>query len=395
MPTVLPSILANERETVVFAKKETTFGVGVKPSATDQVLVTGEVDPFQNLGFIADQQRRNTYSEISEFAGRYEPGELTLPIYVKPSGSAGTAPEGDVLFEALFGRKVTTGGVSVEYLPLRLSDTRPSLTVWVKKGHFVYMCWGTLINRGRFPLRADNSDEALSRCEFGGIFTELRWTGTDELGVAIAGPGPTTTFTAKDARKFTVGSFIKIGADDNSGAGFEVTAVNYSTNVVTISPGISGSVDVDTLITPWLPAGTEAGEPVHGRLGSATRGGVSLPLLSAEVTYEHPLKLLNEEKNGKDFADRFVHTGKRSVAVTAEIYFDANASRFFYDAKTNVKADMVFPWGTVAGKTITLTTKNVRLSAPRVSGGEEKIERLEGKAFASSSFDDEVVLKFS
>jgi hypothetical protein len=394
MATVLTSLLAHERETSVFVKAETTFGVGVKPGASDQVLAIAEIDPAQNLPRIADAQRRNTYSMLSDFPGRFEPGELTLPIYMKPSGSAGTAPEGDILYEALFGRKVVTGGVSVEYKPLLVGGTRKSVTIWVKKGHFVYMCWGTLLQRGRFPLRAGNGDDALSQVEFSAQFAELRWTGTDELGVAIAGPGPTTTFTAKDAKKFTVGSYIKIGNDDNGGAGFEVTAVNYGTNVVTINPGVSGAVAVDTLIAPWLPAGTEAGEPVHGRLGIATRGGVNLPLLSGEIIYSFPAKLMNEEKNNKDFADRFIN-GQREVSVSAEIYFDANAARFFYDYRNNVKANMAFPWGTTAGKTITLTALNVPLDAPRISGGEEKVQRLEGKAFASAALDDELVLKFS
>ena len=64
-----------------------------------------------------------------------------------------------------------------------------------------------------------------------------------------------------------MGSRVVIGNNDNSGAGFEVTAVNEATKVLTISPEIAGAPAVDTLITPWVPTGSESGTLIHGRLG--------------------------------------------------------------------------------------------------------------------------------
>ena len=120
-----------------------------------------------------------------------------------------------------------------------------------------------------------------------------------------------------------------------------------------------------------------------------------MPLLSGQMTYEHPIKLLNEEKNGQDYATRFIHTGKRTVMANCDIYFDAKAPRFFYDSRHDVTADTVFPWGTTAGKIITLTAKNVNLRTPKVAGAEEKIQSMQGKAFGSSSLDDELSLIFT
>lgn len=400
MATQLPLILASERETEVFAKEETTFAAGVKPAAGDYIPLIGTLDPVQNLGYILDRQRRRTFSEVNEFPGRYEPGALTLPMYMKPSGSAGTAPIGDVLYKAWAGRKTINAGVDVQYSPLRMGvDARPTVTIWVIKGHFVYMCWGCLLTRASIPLRGNNDESAMSQISFDVSFAELRWTGTDELAATLSTGA--STFTAKDAKKYTIGSYVKFKTvagvvDDNSAAGYQVTEVNYSTKVVTFSPVLAGAgLATDDLVLPWTPTGTDAGNAVHGRLGTATRGGVSLPLLSGEIRWGLGVKLLNEEKNGKDFADRFVSVGTRTLEVDADIYMDANAPRFFYDAKNNVKADMAYVWGTTAGSIITATCKNVRFAAPTTSGEEEKVEQLRGKGFASSSFDDECVLKFS
>jgi hypothetical protein len=132
---------------------------------------------------------------------------------------------------------------------------------------------------------------------------------------------------------------------------------------------------------------------VHGRLGSATRGGTTLPLLSGEISLDNKLDLLNEEKNGLDFPNRFVQPEQRIVQANAEVYFDANVAQYFYDAAQQVRGDLLFPWGTTAASRVKLTAKNQELDVPEVSGT-KKVLKLTGQAFASSSFDDELVMLF-
>jgi hypothetical protein len=395
MATVLPNILAFARESLVFAKAETTFATEVKPTAADQVLMAGEGSVSQNRGFIADPQRRNTYSPLPDIAARYEPGSISFPMLIKPR-TPGTAPDGGQLLKALFGRETIVASTSVKYHPLRTSDTRQSLTVWVKDGHFVYRCLGTVLTKGSFPIAAGNSEEALGRVALEGTFAELRWTGTDELAATLNTGA--TTFTAKSAKKFTIGSYVGFRAasgatNDNSGAGYQITAVNYGTNVCTFTPALAGTgLAADDLIYPWLPTGSENGVIVHGRLGDVTRGGVSLPLMSGEIVYEFPVKLMNEEKNGQNFATRFATAGIRSVTANVNVLFDANAGSWWYDVSQAVQADLICNWGTASGARYKLTAKNQLLSAPQVSGNEERIVALNGKAFASSSYDDELEL---
>lgn len=394
----LKDILAIDRETLLFAKEETTFGVGVKPAAADQVLVAGEGRIRQARGYITDQQKRNTLSMLSRIAGRFEPGEATIPVYIKPSGTAGTKPEGAQIYKALFGREVVNASVDVRYKLLRISDTRPSDTLWFKQGHFVYMAWGTVFNRMSAPIRAGNTDDAVAQMTLDAFFAELRWTGTDLANETFTTPAQ-TDLTVVDARKFTVGSYIQkkdqsTGAiDDNGGAGFQVTAVDTGTNILTITPGIT-NVNTNDIIEPWLPTGTELGNPVHGRLGLATRGGVNLPLLSSEVILDNKIKMLNEEKNGLDFPNRFLHGTARDVNINTDVYFDANVSKFFHESKESTRADVTIPIGNVAGKQVKFLLKNVELNPPDVSGAEEKVMRIEGVAFASATFDDELEMVF-
>lgn len=389
MATVLPQILSFQREAVAFAVAEASYGVEVKPGVTHQVLIAGDGNVAQNRGFIPDPQRRNTYSALPDSPGRYEAGTASLPMLIKPR-ALGTAPDGSVLLKALFGRETIVGGTSVKYHPLRIGDLRQTVTLWIKDGHFVYRCLGWIPTRGTFPVRADNSEESLGRVNLEGSFAELKWTGTDEMAAAAAGAA--TALTVKDAKKYSIDSYIKIGANDNAGAGYRVTAINYGTNVLTITPGLTGAVAIDELVTPWLPTGTENGVIVNGNLGAVTRGGSSLPLMSGEITFEFPVKVLNEEKNGQLFATRFASTNIRNVNANVTVLFDANAGKWWYDVRTGALGDLVCNWGDTAAARYKLTAKNQLLTAPQVSGGEERLVQLNGKAFASTAYDDELEL---
>lgn len=389
MATVLPTLLAFGRECVVFAKAETTALVEIKPTTADQILMAGDGSVAQELGFITDPQRRNTYSRLPDIPGRYEAGTLSFPMLVKPR-AVGTAPDGGQVLKALFGRETIVGATSVTYNLLRISDIRQSMTVWIKQGHFVYRCIGTVFTKGAFPIKADNSEDALGQVKLDATCAEVRWTGTDELASATAAVD--TTITVKDARKFTIDSYIEIGALTNTAAGFKVTGVNYSTNVVTITPAVGGIVAIDSLVKPWLPVGSENGTIVHGRFGTVTRDGNTLPLMSGEIGLDFPVKIMNEEKNGQDFASRFATTGTRMVNADVQVLMDANATKWFYDGKVGVLGDFICNWGTVSGQRFKLTVKNQLLSAPAISGSEELLVDLKGKGFATTAYDDEMTL---
>lgn len=384
----LPDLIAFDREAQGWAVKETAFATEVKPASANQFFIVGEVSPKQQLGFIEDQQRRNTFSQTARFAGRHEPGAARIPFYVKPA-ALGVAPEGRAFFEGLFGRETITASTKVDYLLQRTVDTLLSYTVWIKTSHFVYRLLGAIVDKGTFPLKADNSNEALSQCLCDLIFSELRWTGTDDANQTIGGT-PQATLIVLDAKKFTVNSFVEVGAQTNGGVGFQITAINYATNTITLSPTIA-NVAIGHRVKPWTPAAiAEVGSPIHGRLGSATIGGVNMPIVGGEIMLENNLKMLNEEKNGLNFANRAVRKSVRKVSVKAEVYFDANQARFFFNAANQVRGDFIFPWGATAAARWRLTAKNVEFDAPDVGGSEEKILTLNGQAFASSAPDDEL-----
>src|ERR1051325_4394867 len=119
----LSDILAFDRQSLGWIKQETTFGTQAKPAATEQFFIAGAGKIVQQLGFIEDQQRRNTYSMLKRFAGRFDPGTADIPVYLKPSGTVDVAPEASEFLIGLFGRESVTAATKVDYLLNRVTDT--------------------------------------------------------------------------------------------------------------------------------------------------------------------------------------------------------------------------------------------------------------------------------
>ena len=392
MATVLPNTIAIDADSVLFAKAETTYGTEIKVTTADQCLILTGGQITQDRGYLNDEQLRNTLSRLNQIAGRFEPGSAQFGFYIKPSGALGTPPECATLLKAALGRETITASTKVEYFLDRLIDTLPALTMWFRIGHTVYRAIGSVCEQVTFPLKADNSQEAVGQAQVQFRFAEMRWTGTDEMAATAATSA--TTLTVKDAKKFTLGGYIKIAANDNGGVGYNITAINYGSNILTISPGLTAGVAIDDLVAPWMPTGTSSGTIVHGRLGLATRGATNLPVLSSTITLNRPLLLPTDEKNGLDYPNRFLRSDKRDVTIAVELLNDANTTSYLYESLQQTRGDITMPCGSVAATRFKVLAKNVEVSPPQIGGQPQKVVTLNGKAFASASFDDEISLLF-
>ena len=402
--------IAFGRDIIVFAKKETTPGTKEFPGTGDAIFLTGEPSFKQTRNFIPDAQRRATYSKVERIKARLSPGEWSLSTYIKPSGDKGVAPECGQLLEGLFGHEEVSASQKVEYLlkdPLITSFpfVLPTYTIWYRLGHTVFCNIGCVVNTGDITIKAGNDDDSIVGITFGGFFMKQIRTGTDALAAAaISGA---TEITVNDARKFMAEgtifrSVICIGALNNGGSGYEVTAVNYTTNVLTITPQLEDDANVGDVVKGYLPDPSEVGEPVHGRLGFVTFDEgtpVDTPIIAATIGINNNIKMIEDEKKDIDYPDDFIRPAEREVTLSIDCYFRKDVAARWYEVDAQKEKIIKIPAGDTTspdgdGKRLRFEFPRVQLDTPDLSGAEELVMTMPKAVLSSSSLEDEIKLVF-
>jgi hypothetical protein len=103
------------RKQRVFVALETTPGTLVFPNATtDFIRPAGNAVMNQNPAFADSEELQDTLDILDQFQNATPPGDWTIKMYVRPSGTVGSAPQGANLFKALQGsiNAATTASIS-------------------------------------------------------------------------------------------------------------------------------------------------------------------------------------------------------------------------------------------------------------------------------------------
>jgi len=381
--------LANEER--VFVKKETVEGVLEYPGAANAVLVTGAMGVGSEIEFIDDAQLRGGRSRLRPIKGRTHPGSWSMTTYAKPSGALGVVPETDVLFECLMGKKEINSGVSVVY-SLDSSLNLPSFSLWVKKGHTVFALEGCTVNQAELNI----SGGEIVGVNWSGNF--MQWyRGGYALTTAIVATSA-TTLTVDDATRFSGPNRMKIsiGDDTNTGAGYTVTAINYTTKVITFSPGLVGAGEASgAVVQGWVPAtSTEVGSPIHGKITDVTIDTFPATLLSSRVSIVNNLKYYEDEMNGEWFANAYGTTGFRQIEGSLGLFFRKHVSTYFYKSEYQIQGALLIKCGPSAGNFMEVSLPHIEYRTPTLSGDEEVLMDIPFIAVATAALDDEASITF-
>jgi len=372
------------REQNVFIKAEGAgaYGTLVHPAGTDAIKVL-------SCGLTNAQERKDrlekgsSRSVISRFTGR-KTAEFTLEKYILPSGSKGTKPDDAILWEALFGQEEVHMDTSVDYK--LLAEGSISLSIFNDVGpHREAIC-------GAVPTSMT-----------------LNWTGGDEPKVSFNGPAKdhyfcgsgtlaadattTTTITVNDARQFAIDMLIKIGTEDNSGAGFKITEINYGTNVLTLNAQVeSQSSGAAVIPLPLTPVTT--GDVIPVIVGNVKFGSSTILVTGCSFTVDQKIALRNDEF-GSVSASGFRHPEFREVTCSLDLYFTKDAGRWLNDAKRFTAQDIEVNLGETEGYKLEIDASQVEFEIPNIDvpdTGECTIS-LAGKCLGSSG-EDELIVSF-
>ena len=373
---------ANEEE--AFAVIEDTCGTLKVPSVDDRIFTVGPVDTGQEREFKPDEQIRATPSRFSDIKARLIPGTWSFNSYVKPSGTVGVAPEHDALFQALMGGSFA---LDTQY-KYKLANQLDSFSLWVKKGHTVFACRGTTVNKAEVGI----SGEDIAGIAWDGQYMEEVRAGTGRINGALSGGETDIPVTLSIAQLYSVGAYVTIGSDPTA---LRITDVNPNGGLISVTPGVTGAQAQYSTIAPWWPAAAaEVGEPAHGKMGMVTINNEDAVIISARVTIVNNIKYYENEKNNVWTAERFGRPKFREVDGELELHFVEQGPGYWYRADNQIQDALVIPIGNVAGYIMQLYIPYEEYITPKVSGDEEFTHNIPWIAVASASMNDEIEIRF-
>jgi len=291
--------------------------------------------------------------EVEEKRG----GEWSAKIYVAPT-SLGVAPDAGFLLEHSLGQETVSGGASVTYSLLDVAPSGLQLTRRITDG-LLEQINGAWIEQMQFEITG--GDEPFIAVSGGFASYAMLMQGATVLG-AEATAQTDIELASGDARLVRPNAYIKFTGDDGTaGAGYLVTAVDYDTDIITISPGIVGSgLSGGESLLPNVPGQTLAGTVVGGISCGMSLGGTTLGGISLKTTFDTGIRALSNEATANR-PNRLVR-GPRTIEGTLDAYYLGESAPFIGGAwNGNLLAIIQRAGADTAAARMKINTPNSRL----------------------------------
>lgn len=365
--------------------RETTAGTYVAPTAADyvKVLSTG-------FGFTQDPMMRddaNDGIDDYEFTEEKRDCPMTIESLIIPSGTAGTAPQHSLLYEAGFG--TITDGVSDVAYTLAGSQSSVALS-GIRKFHVINSILmeqfsGFVINETKFTIGGKEKPKVAFTGEAMNLIRVIRALAAD----TVVGASGSVLLTAPEAFGYEAGGRVAIAAQTNGGVGFTVGAITPAASggtgtALPVSPNHAGYVTGDA-ITPFSPAPSAyVGSPLSHTRGSMTIGGRACPIQSADITIARNMDFVKDEFGSLGMTDAII--GRRVISLEYTIRARADFLYQLNYAKQLVAQACTMVIGYVAGRILTLSVPQATLFPSAIDIGQNGTGtmKLRGRAMASA-----------
>ncbi len=343
-------------EQTAFAVLESTKGTIAFPTVAGEMIVGagyGEVN--QQPTFTDSEEIVDSLDILQRFQDMTPAGSWSFPLYLRPSGVAGTAPMGDAFYQSLMGKQVIDPGVSVVYSQ---TTTKPSFTLWVKKSHTVFFATGATCA----TVAWNTTNKGATTLNFSGGFMRMGWAGRSEVTGAVTADTDVTVATGQ-GKFFTAGARVKLGADDNTNAGYEIASV--AGDVVTMTEVVTVS-DL-AVIEGFLPVLTPLGDALESRASVVSFDAVGTIVKSLDITIGTPVQYLENELTTEGYPVDYV-PGRRDISGTLNLNYRAEDTGYFEDAYIGTKrVATLVTVGSVAGDIAKLSLPTTQLETPSTS----------------------------
>jgi len=375
-----------------FSKVETEKGVLICPTATDFNVIAGQPDFGQQSSFTDSTEIRNSRSLVDRFQDQRPAGSWSVPMLVRPSGTAGTAPDGAAMLEAAFGTEDIVTDTSVTY-SFTMDNDLPTLTIAIGYADVAWWLVGATVNELKLTL----TNKGALQLNFSGGYMWDCYAGYTELDDSTGG-GASVELASGEAVKFTVGALIQFYTgdawDDNEDAGYEITAINYDEDTLTLGTS-APALSTGDLVKYYLPASpTEVGESIECRTGTVEFDDVVTKVTSCEATLANNNSYLEDEISSDDNPTDFV-SDIRSIKAATNIVLRTDDLIHFRNSRANTQVKIEILGGDEAGKYMAFNIPQAVGDTPAMSGDLQRTAALNFTGLGTTSLEDEATLVFT
>ncbi len=239
---------------------------------------------------------------------------------------------------------------------------RNTVSIWMRNDNMVTFGSGGVVTSTEFAL----SRESGQSVDFTVQFRQMGWAGRSYVG-SIEDQNITVVDVSGELSQvmsYTAGGYIKntTKADDNSGAGFHVTAVDYDAGTITIDGDIS-SWEADDQLDAWLPSATAIGQPIESRHARVFLDDKTGRVREGSLSIGTPTEFLFEI--GDEYPGESLDT-TREISMTMDSYLRAKEARELGRGYEGYEIPVAVLFGKTTGLTLSVHLSRVKMVMPEI-----------------------------
>lgn len=384
------------QDVTLFVVAQTAETTEVTPSATDTILASGPVALSQVPITVESRERRGrSYDAPAQLTAGVGKGTGSFQTYVKPSGTAGTAPEIGPLLESLFGIETIVPGTSVTYT-LRSPDlARQFYTLWRLLGTTLRRAIGSYVTACTFRIQATRDVEGFIYADWTvGCYSLLKTPTSTTTADVTAATDP--TIPVNNVGEFAVGQILLLGNETTPATGFVVNAVTPAMNQITVTGTLANDLPSGSVIRPWTPTPTRVGDELGGRIGTTNWGTnfMNIPIISAEI----PVDLQVADIPGQQGAGQYIEGleyGQRQISWSMTLVHTPQYEAMQSHILLETEQDLVLTVGDTAGERVVFTLNDAKITSAEEIDGTPMQMRFTGTAQASTAGNDVLQIAFT
>jgi len=242
----------------------------------------------------------------------------------------------------------------------RLDTDSPAFSTVVRTDHTVYYITGCAANSATVGITNEGGLQWSFDCQA----LSFEWAGKSTLAAQAA--SGQADVVVPDAKLYSVGAFVKNTTKNKDNTdGYEITAINYSTNTLTLETNLDTNWEIGDIVEGYVPGSTSVANTIENRYTSVYIDATSTTLQNTDLTVSCPKQFISDEV-GNTYPTAWVED-QRSITGTMTLYARAADTKYLYDNTQRTEKVVHMLFGDTDGESMAIAMRRTKLTNPTSS----------------------------